>query len=53
VKLEVRAEFYNMPNHFVPADPVVSVGSGSMGKSIDINPGMYGRQLQYVLRLHF
>jgi hypothetical protein len=53
VKLELRFEFYNMPNHFIPNDPSTSVGSGAMGKSTWVYPGNYGREVQYTARFHW
>lgn len=52
-KLEIRFEFYNMPNHFIPSNPNTTVGSGAMGKSTGVFPGNYGREVQYTARIHF
>jgi hypothetical protein len=53
VKLELRMEFYNLPNSFVPGDPDTNVGSGTMGRSVTEYSGNYGRQIQYTGRIHF
>ena len=53
VKLEIRFEFYNMPNHFIPSDPDAGIGSGTMGQSTWVFGGNYGREVQYTARIHF
>jgi hypothetical protein len=53
VKLELRFEFYNMPNHFIPSSPDTGIGSGTMGQSTWVFPGNYGREVQYTARFHF
>jgi hypothetical protein len=52
-RLEIRFEFYNMPNHFIPSDPDVGIGSGTMGQSTWVYGGNYGREVQYTARIHF
>ena len=53
VRLEIRFEFYNMPNHFVPSNPDMGVGRGTMGMSTWVFGGNYGREVQYTARIHF
>ena len=53
MKVEIRFEFYNMPNHFIPSDPDTGIGSGTMGKSTWVYGGNYGREVQYTARFHF
>ncbi len=53
VKLELRMELYNMPNKFMPSDPVTSIGSGSLGLSTDVASGNYGREAQFMGRITF
>jgi len=53
VKLELRFEFYNLPNHFIESNPDTRVGSGTMGMSTSIFPGNYGREVQYTARFHW
>jgi hypothetical protein len=53
VKFELRMEFYNMPNAFMPIQPDMSVTSSTFGKSTNIAPGNYGREIQYTGRIHF
>jgi len=53
VKLELRMEFFNLPNAFMPADPDLGVGSGTMGRSTSAASGNYGREIQYTARIHF
>jgi hypothetical protein len=53
VRLELRFEFYNMPNHFIESDPNLTVGSGIMGRSTGVFPGNYGREVQYTARFHW
>jgi len=40
-----------MPNVFMPSDPDLGIGSGTMGKSTWINN--YGREIQFNGRVHF
>jgi hypothetical protein len=51
IKFELRMEFYNMPNVFMPTDPDLGIGSGTMGKSTWVNN--YGREIQFNGRVHF
>lgn len=51
VKFELRMEFYNTPNVFMPSDPDVGIGSGTMGRSTWVNN--YGREIQFNGRIHF
>jgi len=53
VKLELRFEFYNLPNHFIESNPDTRIGSGTMGMSTSIFPGNYGREVQYTARFHW
>ncbi len=53
VRFELRMEFYNMPNVFMPSDPDTTVGSGTMGRSTWVAGGNYGREIQYTGRIHF
>jgi len=53
IKFELRMEFYNMPNVFMPSDPNNTVGSGTMGQSTWVAGGNYGREIQYTGRIHF
>jgi hypothetical protein len=53
VRFELRMEFYNLPNAFMPSDPSVAVGSGTMGRSVWVAFGTYGREIQYTGRIHF
>ena len=53
VRLELRFEFYNALNHFIPSDPSTEVGSGVMGRSTWVYGGNYGREVQYTARIHF
>jgi hypothetical protein len=52
-KLEFRMEFYNLPNAFMPSDPDLTVGSGTLGRSTWVAGGNYGREIQYTARIHF
>ena len=52
-KFELRLEFYNMPNAFMPDNPDMGVGSGTMGRSTWVAGGNYGREIQYTARIHF
>lgn len=53
VKLELRMEFYNTPNVFMPSQPDLGVTSSTFGKSTWIAGGNYGREIQYTARIHF
>src|SRR5579871_1112406 len=53
VKFELRMEFYNLPNVFMPSDPDTGIASGTMGKSTWVAGGNYGREIQYTGRIHF
>jgi hypothetical protein len=53
VKLELRMELYNMPNVFMPSDPVTSVTSGNLGQSVSVAGGNYGREAQFMGRIIF
>lgn len=53
VGLQFRLEFYNMPNTFMPANPVLTVGAGNMGQSIAEAAGNLGRVFQYRARITF
>ena len=53
VKLQLRMELYNMPNAFMPSDPVTSVTSGSLGQSVSVAGGNYGREAQFMGRIMF
>ena len=53
VKFELRMEFYNFPNAFMPSDPVTDVTSSSFGQSTWVAGGNYGREVQYTARIHF
>lgn len=53
VKLELRFEFYNLPNHFIESSPILTVGSGAMGRSTWVFGGNYGREVQYTARFHW
>jgi len=53
VKFELRMEFYNMPNVFMPSDPDTTIGSGTMGRSTWVAGGNYGREIQYEGRIRF
>jgi hypothetical protein len=53
VKFELRMEFYNTLNAFMPSDPNMTVGGGTFGKSTDVAGGNYGREIQYTGRIHF
>lgn len=53
VKFELRAEFYNLSNTFIPSDPDTGIGSGTMGLSTGMANGNYGREIQYTGRIHF
>jgi hypothetical protein len=53
VKLELRFEFFNMPNAFMPSDPSTDVTSSTFGKSTWVAGGNYGREVQYTARIHF
>jgi hypothetical protein len=51
IKFELRMEFYNTPNVFMPSDPDNTIGGGSMGQSTWVNN--YGREIQFNGRIHF
>ena len=51
LKLEVKAEAYNVTNSFNPTSPDVSVTSSTFGRST--NQANLGRGMQYTLRLIF
>jgi hypothetical protein len=53
IKLELRLEAYNLTNTYMPADPDVGVGDGTMGRSTWVATGNYGREVQYSARIHF
>ncbi len=53
IKFELRAEFYNFPNSFMPSQPNLSVTSSTFGKSTGVAGGNYGREMQYTGRIHF
>lgn len=53
VKFELRMEFYNAPNVFMPSQPNLGVTSSTFGKSTWIAGGNYGREIQYTARIHF
>jgi hypothetical protein len=53
VRFELRMEFYNMPNVFMPSDPDLGIASGTMGRSTWVAGGNYGREIQYTGRIHF
>ncbi len=52
-ELEIRMEFYNMPNKFIPSNPDTGIGSSTMGRSTGIFGGNYGREIQYTGRFIF
>jgi hypothetical protein len=53
LSLELRAEFYNMPNAFMPSDPDTTPEDGTTGKSTWVASQTYGRQMQYNLHLRW
>jgi hypothetical protein len=53
IKFELRMEFYNLPNVFMPSDPDTGIGSGTMGRSTWVAGGNYGREIEYMGRIHF
>ena len=53
VKLELRMEFYNFTNTYMPAQPVTDINKSTFGRSIDMAPGNLGREVQYSARIHF
>jgi hypothetical protein len=53
IKFELRMEFYNLPNIFMPSDPDTGIGSGTMGQSTWVAGGNYGREVQFNGRIHF
>ncbi|MBL8242245.1 MAG: TonB-dependent receptor [Bryobacterales bacterium] len=52
-RLEMRMEFYNSPNAFMPSQPDMNVTSSTFGKSTWVAGGNYGREVQYTMRIHF
>jgi hypothetical protein len=52
-RFELRMEFYNMTNSFMPAQPDTGIGSGTMGASTWVAGGNYGREDQFTGRIHF
>jgi hypothetical protein len=53
LSLELRAEFYNMPNVFMPSDPDTTPLDGTTGRSTWVASQTYGRQMQYNLHLRW
>ena len=53
VRFELRIEFFNFPNAFMPGQPNTSVTSANFGKSTTMAGGNYGREVQYTGRIHF
>lgn len=53
VRFELRMEFYNTPNSFMPSQPDVNPASSTFGKSTSVAAGNYGREIQYTGRIHF
>ncbi|MCC6860812.1 MAG: carboxypeptidase regulatory-like domain-containing protein [Bryobacterales bacterium] len=53
VKFELRMEFYNMPNAFMPSQPELDPTSSNFGRSTWVQGGNYGREVQYTGRIHF
>ncbi|MBI5281008.1 MAG: carboxypeptidase regulatory-like domain-containing protein [Candidatus Solibacter usitatus] len=53
VKFELRMEFYNLPNSFIPNQPSLGVTSSTFGRSTGVAGGNYGREVQYTGRIHF
>jgi len=53
VRFELRMEFYNFPNVFMPGQPTTTVTSANFGKSTTLAGGNYGREVQYTARIHF
>jgi hypothetical protein len=53
VRFELRMEFYNMPNAFMPSQPDLTVTSSNFGRSTWVAGGNYGREIQYTGRIHF
>jgi hypothetical protein len=53
IKFELRAEFYNLPNAFIPSNPDTGIGSGTMGQRTGVFGGNYGREIQYTGRIRF
>jgi 23S rRNA pseudouridine1911/1915/1917 synthase len=53
MKFELRMEFYNFTNSFMPNQPNLSVTSSIFGKSTGVAGGNYGREIQYTARIHF
>jgi hypothetical protein len=53
VNLDFRAEFYNLTNTFMPSEPDTTPQDGTTGRSIYVESGNYGREMQYSLHLRF
>ena len=53
VRFELRMEFYNFPNSFMPSQPNMGVTSATFGRSTGMAGGNYGREVQYTGRFHF
>jgi len=53
IKFELRMEFYNLPNTFMPSNPDTGIASGTMGQSTWVAGGNYGREIQYTGKIHF
>jgi hypothetical protein len=53
VSLELRGEFYNLFNSFMPSDPDTSPEDGTTGMSTWVANSNYGREMQYALHLRF
>ncbi len=51
MKFELRMEFYNVTNSFMPSQPDTWVGSSNFGRSTGI--ANYGREMQFAGRFHF
>jgi hypothetical protein len=51
--MELRMEFYNLTNSFIPSDPVTNVAASTFGRSTSIFGGNYGREVQYNIRFRF
>jgi hypothetical protein len=51
--LQFALEAYNLTNSFMWADPSMTIGSNTFGRSTAQATGNLGRQLQYTLRLTF
>jgi hypothetical protein len=53
LKLQYRADFYNLPNHASFEEPSGALGTGSFGYVTGILPGSTGRMIQMSLRLEY